>query len=562
VTYDPEPRYPLAGSQPVSGHRALAGELLGHRGSILAVDGPAALPWESFTAELGAALLAAGLSSRWIDVRHTYAPWEEIRRRTASAELPGDPVFGRIFEGALSDFFAAPTPVERRPEVDVLVAFGPGSSLVEHDRLWYADVPKRRVLEAVMRGEAPNVGAPPGSASSVQRLLFVDWPVLDRHKQALAAGIDRYLDLSDPHSPRSLDGETLRRSLHDLAGRPFRTKPTFLAGPWGGQWLRRELGISTDAPNLAWSYELITPESGILLGGDEPVEVGFELLMAEQAERVLGAELAARFGVSFPLRFDYLDTMEGGDLSIQCHPSEQYMRDTFGLPYTQHETYYVLATSPDARIFLGLRGDADLVAFRAEAEQAEEPGLSFEPARYLQALPAEQHRLYLIPAGTAHASGAGNVVLEISATPYLYTLRFYDWLRRDLDGDLRPVHLAHAFANLDPRRSGEAVRRELVPEPEVVRSGAGWTELELGRLDELFFAVHRLDFDHAVAEETAGRFHVLNLVAGEEAVLETASGNSHRLAYAETIVVPAAVGGYRIRRVRGGACKVVKAFVP
>jgi mannose-6-phosphate isomerase class I len=168
----------------------------------------------------------------------------------------------------------------------------------------------------------------------------------------------------------------------------------------------------------------------------------------------------------------------------------------------------------------------------------------------------------MIPAGTAHASGAGNVVLEISATPYLYTLRFYDWLRRDLDGNLRPVHLSHAFANLDPSRSGEAVRRDLVPEPLVVRRGEGWAELELGRIAELFFVVHRLDFEETVADDTSGRFHVLNLVAGEEAQIETASGAVHGLSYAETIVVPAAVGSYRIRRLRGGACKVVKAFVP
>src|SRR5262245_66283565 len=100
----------------------------------------------------------------------------------------------------------------------------------------------------------------------------------------------------------------------------------------------------------------------------------------------------------------------------------------------------------------------------------------------------------LVPARTPHASGAGNVVLEISATPYLYTLRFYDWLRRDLEGTLRPVHLHHAFANLDPSRRGEAVRRDLVQEPTVVRSGTGWAELDLDALPELFYAVRRLDF--------------------------------------------------------------------
>ena len=178
----------------------------------------------------------------------------------------------------------------------------------------------------------------------------------------------------------------------------------------------------------------------------------------------------------------------------------------------------------------------------------------------MQAHDAEQHRLYLIPAGTVHASGAGNVVLEISATPYLYTLRFYDWLRRDLDGRLRPVHVDHAFANLDSRRSGDAIA-ELMQEPRVIRRSDDFVELQLGRHPDLFFAVHRLDFADVAEDDTQGRFHVLNLVAGDELELETADGDLHPLSYAETIVVPASVGAYRLRRQRGGDCKVVKAFV-
>lgn len=550
------------GREPASGYETPVAELAARNTCVVAVDGPAALPWERISADLGAALRGAGLSSHALDVRASFASWDEIRRRTSEAELPGDPVFARVFEGALADLFDELPRFPRSDEVDVVVVFGPGSALVEHDVLWYADVPKRQSLAALQRGEVANVGQPPGQPGSEPRLLFVDWPVLDRHKQALTGRIDRYFDLSDIDAPRSLDGESLRRSLRALAEGPFRVRPTYLPGPWGGQWLRRALGIATEAPNLAWSYELITPESGISFGSPESVEVGFELLMAEQSERLLGPELARRFGSSFPIRFDYLDTFDGGGLSIQCHPSERYMRETFGLPYTQHETYYVMVTNPGAKIFLGLRAEADLDAFRADAERAEEQGgAGFEPERYLQTHPAEQHRLYLIPAGTPHASGAGNVVLEISATPYLYTLRFYDWLRRDLDGDLRPVHLAHAFSNLDRRRSGEAVRRELIPEPRPLRDGPGWVELELGRLPDLFFGVNRLDFEESVADETGESFHVLNLVAGEEVEIETASGATHALAYAETIIVPAAVGGYRIRRARGGPCKVVKAFV-
>jgi mannose-6-phosphate isomerase class I len=561
VSYDPEPRYPVVRGDVRVGYGPLAAELVRRRPRVVAVDGPAALPWELFAVSLAEALDTAGLRSRRMDVREFMASWDEVQRRTATADLAGDPVFARSYGGSLAELFDDLPGVPRDPKDELTLVLGPGSALVEHDVLWYADLPKRSSLDAVRRGLAGNLGQPRGEAGSEQRLLFVDWPVLDRHKQALASRLDRYVDLTDSDSPRSLDGEALRRSLRALAAAPFRTRPTFLPGPWGGQWLRRALGVATETPNLAWSYELITPESGILLGAPEPVEVGFELLMAEHAEEVLGPAVAERFGDSFPIRFDYLDTLDGGHLSIQCHPSEAYMRETFGLPYTQHETYYVMETTPGAKIFLGLRENADLDAFRAEAEQAEKPGRPFEPERYLQTHAAAQHRLYLIPAGTPHASGAGNVVLEISATPYLYTLRFYDWLRRDLDGELRPVHLRHAFSNLDPRRRGEAVRRELIPEPVIMRRGSGWAELALGRLPELFFAVHRLDFADEIEEDTLGRFHALNLVGGEQAEVVTAAGQVHPLSYAETIVIPAAVGAYRIRRRRGEPCKVVKAFV-
>jgi mannose-6-phosphate isomerase class I len=559
LSYDPNPHYGVVGGSVEVGYDALAADLARAGARVVAVDGPAALPWEQFVDALLAALAAAGVSGEPVDVRSSFAPWDEIERRTASATLAGDPVFGRVFEGSLASLLDG-LPDRPAPQDGVAVVFGPGSALVPHDVLWYADLPKRQALASVRNGGAGNVGQPPGAAGSEQRLLFVDWPLLDRHKESLAGRLDRLVDVSETESPRSLRGEALRDSLTALAARPFRTRPSFLPGPWGGQWLRRELGIATDASNLAWSYELIAPEAGVLLGADRPVEVGFELLMAVAGREVLGDELSDRFGCSFPVRFDYLDTLEGGHLSIQCHPSTEYMRETFGLPYTQHESYYVMATTPGAKVFLGLHENADVDAFRAEAVRAERPGVAFDPERYLQAHPAEQHRLYLIPGGTPHASGAGNVVLEISATPYLYTLRFYDWLRESLDGRLRPVHLEHAFANLDRARRGEAVRHRLIQSPRTLRSGPGWAEQVLGELPELFYRVHRLELEDEIRDDPAGRFHVLNLVAGEEVVVETDGGAAHDLSYAETIVIPAAAGPYRVRRLRGPAPRLVKAF--
>jgi hypothetical protein len=167
------------------------------------------------------------------------------------------------------------------------------------------------------------------------------------------------------------------------------------------------------------------------------------------------------------------------------------MREVFGWPYTQHEIYYVMVGGEENKVYLGLRGNADLEAFRRVAHEAHHHETPFDIESYVQTFPAEPHQLFVIPAGTPHGSGEGNVVLEVSATPYLYSLRFYDWLRRDVEGRQRPIHLGHAFDNLAPDRTGEAVRRDLVQSPRPLRKGDGWSEELLGALPEMFFGVRR-----------------------------------------------------------------------
>ena len=65
-------------------------------------------------------------------------------------------------------------------------------------------------------------------------------------------------------------------------------------------------------------------------------------LVLLKSKEVLGEPVEARFGKDFPIRFDFLDTMGGGNLSLQVHPTTQFIRDNFGMCYTQDESYYLL----------------------------------------------------------------------------------------------------------------------------------------------------------------------------------------------------------------------------
>jgi mannose-6-phosphate isomerase class I len=534
-------------------------------GCVVAVDGPGLLDWSGLARAVTAALAARGLGGESLDVREHFAPWEDIVKITAPAEeLREDVDFATLPTVGLADLLGE-LPVPPRAPRSVTVVYGPGAALVEHDLLWYADLPKRYAEAAVGAGEARNLGQRAGNGvATTRRLFYIDWPLLDRHRDELAGRIDRWIDLQVADAPAWLDGDTLRASLRALGGQPFRTRPTFNTTSWGGHWAQQELGFNPEARNTALGYELIAPESGVLLGERDGalVEIPFQLLVSLEPAGVLGAGVHERFGTSFPIRFDYLDTVGGGSLSVHCHPRDDVMRDVFGWPYTQHETYYVMVGGPDNVIYLGLRGDADLEAFHRCAHLADEHAIPFDIEQFVQTFRADQHQLFLVPAGTPHGSGVGNVVLEVSATPYLYSLRFYDWLRRDADGAQRPVHVEHAFRNLNRERRGAAVGADLVQRPRTATQGDGWHDEVIGALPEMFFEVHRLVVSAGASAplSTDGRFQVLNLVEGDGATVSWA-GREHPLAYAETMIVPAAVGEIAVRAAAGTDVRIVRAFV-
>ncbi|MGY3062164.1 mannose-6-phosphate isomerase class I [Streptomyces sp. TE3672] len=560
--YEAEPCYSISAEVGAGYREAVAGLA---PGLVLAVDGPVAVDWEAVAAGICEALAARAVATKQTDLREHFAPWPDVLALTASAVLEDDPDFAPLSRAGLADFFTG-LPEPGAAADTVTVVFGPGAALVPHDRLWYADLPKRYAEAQITGGTGHNLGQPAGTgAGTTRRLFYIDWPVLDRHRDTLVSGVDLWLDTQDAQAPSWLEGAVLRAALADLAGRPFRTRPTFNTTSWGGHWAQEQLGFNQEGANTALGYELIAPESGILVGTpDGPrVEVPLQALVASHPEAILGDDVHARFGTSFPIRFDYLDTVGGGNLSVHCHPQSDYMRRVFGWPYTQHETYYMMLGGPGRQVFLGLRQDADLAAFRHEADRAFHDGVPFDIEQYVQTFPADPHQIFLIPGGTPHGSGEGNVVLEISATPYLYSLRLYDWLRKDSEGRQRPVHVGHAFENLDPDRSGEAVARDLVPTPRTLRSGDGWHEDVIGRLPEMFFEVRRIALAPGTVadDDTDHRFHVLNVVEGDGILLETSGGHRHVLAYAETLTVPAAVGAYRVRALGGGPARYVKALV-
>jgi mannose-6-phosphate isomerase class I len=320
-------------------------------------------------------------------------------------------------------------------------------------------------------------------------------------------------------------------------------------------------GLAPEAPNLAWSFEVISPENGLAFESDgRLLEVAFDFLMARGCASVLG-DFAPRFGHEFPIRFDYLDTFEGGNLSVQCHPQSEYAWRNFGERFTQDETYYLTDCAPAAQVFLGFQNGVDPIAFERALQTSYREGVPLQVEKFVQTHPSQKHRLYLIPSGTVHCSGVNNLVLEISATPYIFTFKMYDWQRLDLDGRPRPLNIERAMASLHFDRQGKRVSRELLSQPRRLAQGHGWELIHLPTHTDHFYDVHRFDLSTAVEARTGGSPHVLNVVAGPSVLLETPGHPPHRFAFGETFILPAATETYRLSSDTGQPVKVVKAFL-
>jgi len=566
IIYDPHPARPLGPGQIDQGFLALARLLAIHEQIIL--DGMGGVMWIDFRESLAAAFAELGLAYTWLDVSEALLEESDVNRLITPFLNGEDPVFGFRNPHSLNRFFVPEKLAElgrRAGAGGRTIIFGTGAALAAKSGfLVYVDVPKNEIQFRSRAGKVTNLGAhqPAPAKAMYKRFYFVDWPALRQHQVELLPRLQLVIDSQDAAQPAVMRGEDFAPALAQAAKSWFRVQPWFEPGPWGGQWMKKRFpGFSAEVPNLAWSFELISPENGLtFVSGGLRLEAAFDWLMFLDHRAVLG-EFAGRFGYEFPIRFDYLDTFEGGNLSLQCHPRPAYAERHFGERFTQDETYYLMDCTPDARVFLGFQFGIDPAEFERVLTRSFREARPVDVERYVQSHQAVKHGLYLIPNGTIHCSGRNNLVLEISATPYIFTFKMYDWLREDLDGQPRPLNVGRAMENLYFDRQGDRIRREFIARPCVLDRGEGWERLHLPTHGEHFYDVHRFDFTTAVDVRTGGSPHVLNVVEGVSVVLETPGCPPQRFAFAETFVVPAATGSYRLRSESGQAVKVIMAFL-
>lgn len=564
--YDIYPAYPLESGLIERGYTALAEKLIGSSNTA-AIDGFPGVLWEHFRQELDLALAGLGVRAAWCSIDAALLPAAQIEALITPYLGNGDALFGFRFPGALKDFFdpAKLAALKPDPTAPLTILYGCGAALAGWGGpLVYVDAPKNEIQFRARSKSVKNLGLEQAleAKPAYKRSYFIDWPAANDHKAALLPLLDWMVDEQRPDEPTLMSGEALREGLAGMAHSFFRVRPWFEPGPWGGQWMKEHIPqLPQHAPNYAWSFELIVPENGLLFESDGLLlEVSFDTLMFQEYPAVLGA-CAPNFRYEFPIRYDFLDTFEGGNLSVQCHPRPEYIREHFGERYTQDECYYIFDAAPGARVYLGFQAGIDPAALKEELLHSAATAQPVEIDRFVHSVPSRKGDLLLIPNGTIHGAGAGTLVLEISATPYIFTFKMYDWLRLDLEGKPRPLNIERAYQNLYFDRQGERIEREFVSHPQVIARGETWQVVHLPTHPNHFYDVHRLEFTGAIEGQTGDSCHVMSLVEGATVLLETENGASARFNFAETFVIPAASGRYRLVSENGAPLKVVKTFV-
>lgn len=484
-------------------------------------------------------------------------PPEEIDARI-KRDLTDDPVFGIMTTMRLEEFYPLENLEEARHTIDsvksgIVLVYGVGASLVcRGDILILADI-TRWEIQLRYRLGMPNWRTTHCNIprnEKYKRGFFAEWRWADRIKDKLLPQIDFYMDMTTQNAPAMVSGEAYRDALRQVSCQPFRMVPYFDPGVWGGNWMKEHFGLPENGSNYAWSFDGVPEENSLLLDfNGKIIQTPALNLVYAYPSQLLGDRVHARFGKEFPIRFDMLDTMNGQNLSLQVHPLTEYIQQNFNMHYTQDESYYLLDTQgDDACVYLGIRTGTDPDAMIQALKEAQNGNKPFPAEKFINRIPVKKHDHLLIPAGTVHCSGANTMVLEISATPYIFTFKLWDWGRLDLDGRPRPIHLEHGAANIQWQHNTEWVDKNLVNAVTLIHQNEQGTVERTGLHEREFLDTYRVSTSATLPVRRNGSVHMINLVEGSRITLVSESGSFPplELHYAETCIVPEAAGAYQI----------------
>ena len=543
------------------------------KGIVLAMDGYIGARFDKTVNLISQELGFSSVDVETFDFKNVLKPaaeLDELFAENLEEDLEKDPVllFGKLFKGDFTQLFDAKKVEAFKNKLvtaktvsnKVLIVYGFGCTVKElrnnYDVLCYFDLaPKETILRA-RKGCFANLGDESARPIKVmlRRCYYVDFEVAGHLRWDLLNenAIDYYIDSNKPNLPHLIPQEAFNDLMSVMVKYPVRCKPVYLEGVWGGHYITKLRNLPESMQNCAWVFDLIPLEVSLVVqAGENQLEFPFFTFVQTKGEELMGKETHKFFGGYFPIRFNYDDSYHSsGNMSVQLHSGHQYNVENYGEHGRQDESYYIIATGHGAKTYVGFNNDVNPDDFVQEAKRSEKEFTPIDYQKYIHHIESIPGTQVMLPAGTIHSSGRNQLILEIgSLTIGSYTYKMYDYLRADLDGKPRPIHTYHGEKVLRKNANATWVNENLIQQPRLVDSGAGWAEYIVGEHDLLYYSLRRLEFEKIAEGNTNGKFHVLTLVDGEKVVVQSLDNPElcYYQNYLDVIVVPANMGKYVIK---------------
>lgn len=111
-------------------------------------------------------------------------------------------------------------------------------------------------------------------------------------------------------------------------------------------------------------------------------------------------------------------------LPVQAHPDKAFSEKYFSSKYGKEESWIILATRPNAKIFFGFKGGVTLEEFNKAIDESENGSNAME--NLLCSIDVKAGDVIYIPAKMVHAIGSGCLLLEVQE-PTDFTIQPERW---------------------------------------------------------------------------------------------------------------------------------------
>lgn len=539
---------------------------------ILAIDGFVSAPFEQLVGQIS---IQASLKKIPVTTFSTNALWlgSDVLHDKLMTYLPEDrttdPVllFGRLYKDGMQGLMNpehVQSAIEKLQDFaqngeGIFIIFGNGALIPEfrpyYDLKLYVDMTQKRTILNIRAGKCGNIGIKEKSTYNemIRHSYYVDFEAsFPLRKEVVQNDIVQYYLTGDhPDNIQMIEVSRLKQLFETMVTYPLRCRPVYIEGVWGGYYVKHLRNLPEDMKNCAWVFDLIPMEVSIVADlGKFQLEFPFYFFVQIIGPSLMGQKVAEKFHGYFPVRFNYDDTYHSsGNMSVQVHPGRDYLKENNDELGRQDESYYIVVAGKEAKTYCGFQKGLKKEEFLSCVKRAENDKIPFDHDQYINSVPSKPGLQFLLPAGTIHASGRNQVILEIgSLTIGSYTYKMYDYLRKDLDGNPRPIHSYHGEKVLDFSRTADWVSENLVQSPRVIRETEDFTETIVGQHDLIYFSLRNVRFPKRYTDETTDRFHVLVLTDGERCMIRSLTNPDKYFIqdYLDMVIVPAGFGPYEV----------------